>query len=470
MSIKDLLLWSMDLRNYEEEGELIDNDFEKLLRLLSKHKLLIRFYHKAAAIQPKWLSESQCTVLRLEYEKQQKLINEKIVALDELSKYAEEKKVDFVIVKGLSTYFLLGEAADIRTSTDIDILCSNHQDLVQLLEDLGYLKEEKEYPPHEYISMLRGEVKFDIHKYVPLTRYHPGLKKSIKNMDSSRTWLVSEKENHIEKDINYSDLETNSFKGITTNLTMHVFIICINNFRDYYNAVSHKKTIGITLFDFLELKLLINNEQFNKGKFIELTNEYDAWDAIRFTDVLLQHFFGITLCQTEDHIKNFPYKLTWTGVWGIPNSIESLISRSFDDINRSLFPAFISYQERLTEIDLEGYNSHILNFLQGLEISKSELHCSVSVTMPCLTSWVTDCFTLKLSADLHFGWECREDCFEPVSLTEGINVSYIKKNDRYTVLLNIPHQLIRNDTLTLCVDRWGGTGVVVTFLPILKVK
>lgn len=466
MNVDNLLLWSMGLEACKEGSELNDNDFYKLLRLLKKHKLLIRFYHKITYI--KWLNNSQLALLKQAYDKQMEFINGKIEALEELSQKSKEMKVDYVIIKGLSTYFLLCDIENIRASADIDILCSNYRDFVRLLEGLGYERVDKVYPAHEYISMRRGDVVFDIHKYIPILRYHSRLKENIEKIDISRTWLISERANQFEKDITYSDLEIQFSKSIViTNLTMHAFITCINTFRNYYDAVDQKATIGITLFDFLELKELLTHAQFNMSKFIEMTNDYMAWDAVRFIDIFLQHFFGITLFNINDSIKSFPYKVTWTGVWAIPNSINSLISRSFDDLNQSFSPKIKCDKGRLLGKELEGFNSHIVNFLKVVEVTRSDLHYSISVTIPCLTRWVTDCFTLKLSKDSFYGWECREDNFDPVYLADGIIISYLKETNEYTIHLSIPYQQVLNNSLTLCIDRWGGTGVLVTYIPIV---
>lgn len=463
--INDLLLWSINARDYEHTSHLDNADFNKLLKLLIKHKVLINFYKKASKLKPPWLSESQLLITWIIYEKQNIKIEAILSALTEIDKYAKNKHINYVVFKGLTTYLLTGDSTYIKSSSDIDILCDNEQELVLLLNELGYTEVDKNYPDHEYVSMRYGEVEFDIHKYIPIERYHPNIKKNLEDLECSRTWFVSEKDIYLTKNLQYTNIDILFSKNIVVpSITMHAFIMCLNVFRNYYHAFYND---ALTLFDWFEIKAIIAHPQFDRNQFIELTEEYSAWDAIEFTSIFLDYLFGLTLCNlgVEKNFKQYPFKLTWSGVWAVPSVIECLLSRSFDDVNYQLLPAV--GQGKFAEVELKGFNSHILYYLKKLEISKSKDHYSIDITVPLMTWSLNDYFSLKISTDSNYEWSYGFGNMEELYLIDQIKISTTMESDQYTIIIKIPLFILKSDTIVLCINRWGGSGVLVTYIPIL---
>ncbi len=463
----DYLYWIFDETKCDTLDPLNDEQFSEFIVLLNEHKLIIRFYKKVELVKPSWINLKQKFIIKLLYNTQNGNISKKQLAMTELSEHAKKKNIEYVIVKGLTSYFITGDVNNQRDSNDIDILCKNHHDLINLLLDLGYTKVEKKYSDHEIVSMLRNDVEFDIHSYIPLFRYHPGINENVVSIkNTSRTWFFSEREENYSSKIDFNDIHPYVHNGINfPDISMHTLIICINAFRNYVNG-SYHPTSGIYLSDLFEIKSLVNHSDFNFVTLHKLIKKYSAEDAVSFMSVLLQHIFNISLIENEKELCRFPYKLSGLGVWALPKSFNCIVSRSFDDLNYGLYPVLASNREDVIYNDLKYFNSHIPDYIKEVRISKTNEMVTIRIILPRLVPWVNECFDLRIAEDITYEWYYNERKPESICLDDGIETNYIIYEKIYAVVLNIPKTVLENNSLTLSINRWGGIGVSVTYIPI----
>lgn len=470
MNLLDHIYWIVKDNDSDTLQPLSDEQFKKLLDLLYEHKLILRFYNKVELFKPVWMTLKQKYLLKLLYNKLSTEINSKLLAITELSNKAKEKNIRCVIIKGLTTYFLTDDTNNLRGSSDIDILCDDHQALINLLLELGYTEVEKIYPEHEIVSLYRNDIEIDVHKFLPSYEYHPSVKKNARSIKrTNRTWFFSEKDEnyYYSSKLDYDQIVLFNHNGINLpNINMHVLIICINAFRSYVHSFYHK-TSGICISDLLEVKSLITHKRFNAREFHNLVKKHSAEDAVRFVSILLQHFFKLNFSE-QDNYKNFPFKLTWLGVWAIPRSIDFLLFRSFDELNYWLYPVLeYNTKEKTTIKDLNRNNSHIAHYIKEVRQSIINEVLSIRLVLPHLVPWVKDFFVIRLAEEIYYEWNCSVDSYTPVLLNDDIKINYIIFKKFYAVEINIPLASLRNNSLIIIINRVGGIGVNVTYIPIL---
>lgn len=315
-----LLLWAADFR--ESPPDALDVDVEVLVASIRAHRLVGRMLSKLGRGMTVFDSSELVDELRKVEAAWRDLLAIQVSALLDLERLLPDSAKTVIVLKGPAIYAATCDLSTQRYAEDFDILPADG-DLVgkSLLHD-GYVKAAHK-SPHEWLSAGKGEVEFDVHRYFPIWNYSEGVTGSGVsigeiNMTPLRYDLC--KENSIEA-------KPSELGRITVpNLTMSALICCANMFKDYTRLWSNftRAALPFRLGDLAEMSRIAARPEFDRTLFLDLVDELNAHDAVRWINAMLRIHGGSgglptrsTLTRdADDGLDEFP-RGVWDFFWSV---------------------------------------------------------------------------------------------------------------------------------------------------------
>jgi len=163
--------WVSTRSHFQQFG--IDKD--KLLNLIQRHRLEQRFLRRFQQQHPKWCNKTLLTGILAQCVQAAASTQRQIDAIQEISRQVTQSSPSFTLIKGVSTYALTSDAIHIHRSVDLDIFAAEPGYLWEVMEDLGYRGQKTLDCQHEYAILSRGDITFEIHRFLPIAAYPPNL-------------------------------------------------------------------------------------------------------------------------------------------------------------------------------------------------------------------------------------------------------------------------------------------------------
>lgn len=463
-------------------------DAARLLHLISRHKLQLRFFERAKVERPPWYIRAvsvplwqACRTIRAQTQHQ-------IDALCQITAALPASSGPPLLIKGFTAYALTGEERMMRPSADMDLFFPDLAEAKTALLRLGYLDINTPRADHEALRMARDNTLVDIHQFCPVRAYPPDL--DIRGSDAGEPgWAAQTAEVLcLTSKIEYADLRSSAVQLTSArstfywvaDLQMAALIFCTHIFRDYIERCGVQLITPIPLAEIADLDCLVQQPGFDSAMFLALTEKHGAQHSVETASCMLEACFGRSLLplpktpslfQTR-HV--FPQCLNWSiGIWAVPGPGEELPIREMSMAFEGLGGANkITVSESFSAVHTAGSAavSHIL--VRDKDGKFLPLRFSVAWTGDAL---LFDIHLPPMMADdedfikINFGdgqdccWKCRgteETLAHHYGILRG-NASVTRRTKGHTVRLSLPWPEIATVTggrqellLTLSVERW----------------
>ncbi len=249
---------------------------------------------------------------------------------------------DVIIIKGVSTYVLVGQESIMRAG-DIDVLSNNNSAVVDTLLNLDYQQTRAPFL-HEVGEYTKDTIEVDVHDHFPVYSYTDLLlNANLTPSSNSGVWHQSYTMKQCA--ITYSDLRKHSYQGNkpdTMNITVAdpnilAIIICAHAFMNYTNmwSISHREKAYVRLGEIGDLFELVNHPAFSAGIFLSLVERFEALDAVEWAANVTSVLFGknplplgssVTLGEELPNTR-FPRCLWWNFWANLPSGTDELIQK-----------------------------------------------------------------------------------------------------------------------------------------------
>lgn len=343
MEYSDILKWAAGA-NIKIDPK-IKYDSKILLELVGLHNLSGRFLYRIQQEKIGWATPKLLKDLKKLHDNIKRKVSRNIQAFSHLQKLLPNK-IDIVMIKGASTYVLCNDESVMRFG-DIDILSNNPSIVVKTLVRKGY-KLTKAPFMHEIGEYSKEKIEFDIHEYFPVYSYSTQLRKA-KLTKFSRA--KSQKNDYAfkSKKITFKDLyrytlqtgKTRRYAGNVTDPNLLAIIICAHAFMNYTNmwSISHRKKAYVRLGEIADLFSLSQHNDFEKSKFSEYVDRYDARDCVAWAANISTSLFGtnplpIKIKNRDISLSKFPRCLWWNFWTCFPEQLDDLLFPNWMSISK----------------------------------------------------------------------------------------------------------------------------------------
>lgn len=337
---KEIIQWILGIKKSISETTLLSIDVEKLSAFLKEHKLTNRFF-----LQMNKINEFSKYVIKFQNEwlKSKEKYERQLGAFRHINNKLNKEK-PLILIKGFSAFAITGELELLKSSSDLDVFYFDENKLEIRLKEMNYV--EFGLPSeHEYLNLVKKEgnffIIFDVHKYYPVYNYPEGLeKKDLELNRNSRDWKQyfssCEAEIKVKKKIFYEDILKYSKKGITAEtkefffptVEMTIILLCCSMFKDF--LYEPYKFPNIKLVDLATIRGLSMHKSYNHEKLINLIEEFEAFDAVSFINILLKEQYGEILISLRKGGNNIFQKVQngLIGGWIKRNDINQLLTEN----------------------------------------------------------------------------------------------------------------------------------------------
>ena len=396
MKLQEVLLGAAGIIDFPESIDGIDD--ATLMSHLVFHRLVGSFVERTKQAEPKWLTnELKYKIIIL----QQQIEASVAARIRETAALASLVHEPLIVIKGFSSYAILNTSECITYSGDIDVFAADADLLMQTLIELGY-KQHASKVMHEFATAyLEGASVFDIHNFYPVWsfRREVGEDDFIPALHLGKWFRTYDVYPRLLNKITYNDLRINSMPGIAAGTkdlflpkpSMAVLIGCANMLNDYINSEHFKKQGRLRLGDLLEIRRLMDHNDFDSLLFWRLVDRFEAYDSLRYVGYMYSSFFGDDLFGLAEESMRFPLRL-WDGFWVAPNlSLETTLSRerASEDIIKELGFNEVRIADKTVYSTSDNEESDLA--LERLMVAHKEL--------PIRISWNYSCNSLVL--ELH---------------------------------------------------------------------
>ena len=339
MDHNNILKWIVDDSITLPSSPVFDEN--ELIELIEAHKIPGRFIHRLAGQDVFCFTRHFKGEIAKLHLQTKELCRQNIEAIHVI-KSALPRDVDIIIIKGISTYVLVGHERVMRLG-DIDILSNSPRALVDTLIRLGYVQTR---PPfmHEIGEYTKGVVEVDIHGNFPVCSFDQSLLEADL-VPSANPGVWQQNHRSRQNPISFNDLMLNSHKGNTSDVmgitvadpNVLAIIICAHGFMNYINmwSISHREKAYVSLGEVADLFELVRHPKFNIDTFQSIAKNNEATDAIAWASSVTSVLFGKALFAAngdgdrERHRNEMPQgrfpRCLWWGFWAdLPAHAEDL--------------------------------------------------------------------------------------------------------------------------------------------------
>ncbi|WP_152363219.1 nucleotidyltransferase family protein [Microlunatus speluncae] len=227
-----------------------------------------------------------------------------------------------VILKGFNRWWIDGDSAHVRWTSDIDALVKDEGEFFRLLKQQDF---EISYNvlPHECYNVGHNELfyRLDIHRSFPVWRYvrHQG-RMMIASNDLTYDEILSQ------------SIEVQDGRWRVPNATMAAFISLAHMFHDYVEQPlcgTYPKTRAVELGEFYEH---LEHPEFDRTKFLDLVNRHQAEDCAAWLQYATQtHRYRPVLAEAANASqagKNFPFHrdIAWNAL--VPFEVRDILGEN----------------------------------------------------------------------------------------------------------------------------------------------
>lgn len=349
-SLRDILCWAAGA-DVDVSGILSVNA-ERLLGLISRHKLQVRFAVRAKAERPRWYTRALSIALWQDTRRVRSAVETQILAVQEITQAAQAAGLPPPIpLKGFTAYALTGDDGILRPSVDLDLLAGDADPMIALLTRLGYADTEILVRGHEAAKMHRSGLVVEVHRYVPVRVYPDALAACLDGADQPG-WSFQTKEVMKEgRAIEYADFPqltrgvapgTERFPLPTPSLA--ALVLCVHSFRDYVDRGGAWLNHPVPLADLADLRDLAARLDFDPAGFRALAERTDARHSVEVAARMLEAWLGDASLPVPAGPPSvfrerdiFPQRVTWDlGVWAYSGPLENLPVRTWDSVLEAL--------------------------------------------------------------------------------------------------------------------------------------
>lgn len=252
---------------------------------------------------------------------------------------------EIVILKGMTVFWWTNSPIFARCG-DIDILVKDMKKIKHELKCQGY-KKCKESFLYEEGGYVKGETEIDLHNYFPIYSY--------KEKKLNIKYPIEGIEGNVlkEKRLCYREVEPFLYKTCdfcNINIIrppLSMIIIASHIFNNYVNvwSISGREKPTIILGEIRDIFILRNHKYFDEREFWLLVKKYEAYEAIRFVELLGFIFYKLELFRNtikkqtvEECLKEiqerYPRCLWWC-FWYYPNiTVKALLESTRFEIEK----------------------------------------------------------------------------------------------------------------------------------------
>ena len=277
-------------------SDIGDVDEDRLLALVSEHRLAPRLLHRLRRDKPAWGRRSLMTRAWGQCQRAGEQMRRHAAALREITDACVgEGQPPPILVKGFSLYALTGETEHLRYSADMDLFGEDPARLAAILRVLGYVDVAGVEPAHhEYAVMERGPVLIEIHSYLPIQSYppqvtpdthipeqHPGVWRQ-----TPAEWRNIQLVDRDLRDYMTEGLAPEAAGLTILNPTAMSFVLCAHAFR---NVIEGR---GPKLSEIADVHALTQHHDFDCAHFVEMQERFGGYDVVQVTAFLEEAYLG----------------------------------------------------------------------------------------------------------------------------------------------------------------------------------
>lgn len=283
--------WLMSLKSICLPPELYNlsvKEIDQLIQYMYEHKAVVRFYNKLK-------SAVEIDQLKTLYNRIETEINsikafihpQRFKMMNLLQGYTG----DYMLLKGVTSEVLTGNADLLRVSDDWDIWARDPKDFTEYASHNGFLVDNESCAPHEFSKLLcadNDEIMIEVHQSFP-------------NISIPTELLCRD----LTTKVGYLNISYPSFSDISGEITsvkwgsygniriasieLAVIIMCMNVYRD--SLYEPYKLPNVRLLDLLEIYMLSKSEKFSAKKFGCLVDKFNSRQSVSFCHKLLSCFY-----------------------------------------------------------------------------------------------------------------------------------------------------------------------------------
>jgi hypothetical protein len=352
-----VLCWAAGLDVAPPDDLAVDS--EVLLDLVGRHALTGRLLRRVESTPlPTWMSLDLHHQLISQYVAGRALLESHAESASEIASELRGEP-EPVLVKGISTYLVTRQPHTVRCG-DIDLVCADGERLIEVLTRLGYHRTRDPFM-HEIGEFTRGQTEVDLHSYFPVHGY-PGdlLTSDLDPARQNRVWHQPGHRMSMHR-IEHQDLDRERLRrsaGRSGEVSVPdpcllAIILCAHAFMNFTNvwSISHRAKPYVRLGELADLQDLASNPAFNRDRFLQLVQQFNASDAVRWAgwaSTLLLGRNPLPSAALEPTAESFPRCLWWSFWANTPVAPEVLVNPGWLDLG-DLVPALRGSVVHLTD-------------------------------------------------------------------------------------------------------------------------
>lgn len=290
------LAWAAGFRSDPLEGPPLDPC--RMTELLVRHRLASRLLRQLKGCSPPgWCTPELQAAMRAQRAAALACQSRQLQALWDVRANVPGRPP--LVIKGFTTYALTGDRSTVRYSGDVDLLCSDPEELGRGLEALGYVPSFDYEWRHEYGSFRRDRVALEVHRFYPVYGYPEGIREA--DLDPDRhpgIWLQSFP-SPARHELHFEDLLPYLTPGRTPETRdflipcpeAAVLILCAHELKEFLQS-PFVLNLPVRLALLAEIHDLIRLPAFDGMLLAELVSRFGGEDAMSLAGRLLGILLG----------------------------------------------------------------------------------------------------------------------------------------------------------------------------------
>lgn len=316
-AIDELLRWIVDPRRDAPAEHAIDR--AAACSRIVEHRLCGRYLERCARSTAPAGGEALRTLVEREHRSVLAMISRQVEALREIA--GLERAPEMVVLKGMATYQLTGDAGVARTG-DIDVVIDESVDIEPILSRLGYERTKAPFL-HEIGEFTRHDIELDVQSYFPVHRC-PEVEFRSELSSPALGGRRIRRHSSLHRQATFHHFLESSLpgRGSAANLRFSgpellAIVLAAHSFMNYANAwsISHREKAYVRLGELLDIERLLGASDFDRAQFETLADELNAESALTWVNTAATTLIDRTLIPGLPLPSALPPRCLWWDLW-----------------------------------------------------------------------------------------------------------------------------------------------------------